>query len=168
MIRRRLVVGIQNLKLSEQLQMAQTWLWKRQKANTSMWSCSRAPDNPSASWKFRQTTSSWTNPSQEKTQSSTCYIVIHQHNSRAAHAFNKSLARESTCYKCKRKGHYSSQCFSKTVLEVTAGQPEEDIDVTYLSVIVSEKDSCWTVNIEINGKPMIFKSDTGTEVTAIT
>ena len=46
--------------------------------------------------------------------------------------------------------------FQKTMLEVTAGQPEEDIDVTYLSAIVSEKDSCWTVNIEINGKPMKF------------
>ena len=54
------------------------------------------------------------------------------------------------------------------MLEVTAGQPEEDIDVTYLSAIVSEKDSCWTVNIEINGNPMIFKLDTGAEVTAIT
>ena len=55
-----------------------------------------------------------------------------------------------------------------TVLEVTAEQPEEDIDVNYLSTIVFGKDSCWTVNIEINGKPMIFKLDTGAEVTAIT
>ena len=39
--------------------------------------------------------------------------------------------------------------------------------MTHLSAIVSEKDSCWTVNIEINGKPMIFKKDTGVEVTAI-
>ena len=43
-----------------------------------------------------------------------------------------------------------ASAFKKTVLEVTIGQPEEDIDVTYLSAIVSEKDSCWTVNIEIN------------------
>ena len=82
------------------------------------------------------------------------------------HALNKCPAREYTCHKCKRKGHYSSQCLSKTVLEVTAEQPKEDIDVTYLSAIVSEKDSCWTINIEINGKPMIFKLDTGAEVTA--
>ena len=40
--------------------------------------------------------------------------------------------------------------------------------MTYLSAIVSENDSCWTVNIEINGQHMTFKLDTGAEVTAIT
>ena len=68
----------------------------------------------------------------------------------------------------RRKATTIASVFQKTVLEVTAGQSEEDIDVTYLSAIVSEKDSCWTINIEINGKPMIFKLDTGAEVTAIT
>ena len=70
--------------------------------------------------------------------------------------------------KCKRKGHYSSQCFSKSVLEVTANQLEEDLDVTYLSAIVPENDSSCTVNIENNGQHMTFKLDTGAEVTAIT
>ena len=40
--------------------------------------------------------------------------------------------------------------------------------MTYLSAIVSENDSCWTVNIEINGQHMTFKLDTRVEVTAIT
>ena len=38
----------------------------------------------------------------------------------------------------------------------------------YLSAIVSKNDSCWIVNIEINGQHMTFKLDTGAEVTAIT
>ena len=71
------------------------------------------------------------------------------------HALNKCPARDSICHKCKRKGHYSSQCFSKTVNDVTTEQLEETLDVTYLSAIVSEKDSCWTVNIEINSQPVI-------------
>ena len=40
--------------------------------------------------------------------------------------------------------------------------------LTNLSAIVSENDSCWTVNIEINDQSVIFKLDTGAEVTAIT
>ena len=70
-----------------------------------------------------------------------------------SHALNKCPARDSICHKCKRKGHYSSQCFSKAaaVNDVTTEQLEETLDVTYLSAIVSEKDFCWTVNIEING-----------------
>ena len=84
------------------------------------------------------------------------------------HALNKCPARDSICHKCKRKSHYSSQCFSKTVNDVTTEQLEETVDVTYLSAIVSEKDSCWTVNTEINGQPVIFKLHTEAEVKAIT
>ena len=91
-----------------------------------------------------------------------------KHCENKPHPLNKYPAKESTCHKCKRKGHYSSKCFSKSVLEVTTNRQEENLDVTYLSAIVFENDSCWTVNIEINVQHMTFKLDTGAEVTAIT
>ena len=67
------------------------------------------------------------------------------------HSLNKCSAKKSTCPKRKQKGQYSNHRFSKSVLEVTEEQLEEDLGVTYLSAIVSENDSCWTFNIEING-----------------
>ena len=82
------------------------------------------------------------------------------------HPLNKCPAKESTCHKCKQTGHYSNQRFSKSVLEVTANQLEENLHMIYLSTIVSGNDSCWTVNIEINGQHMTLKLDTGGEVTA--
>lgn len=53
-------------------------------------------------------------------------------------------------------------------MEQTDNLLAEDLNVTYLSATMSENYSCWTVNIEINDKPVIFKLDTGVEVTAIT
>jgi len=47
------------------------------------------------------------------------------------HSHNKCPAKEETYHKCQRKGHYSSQYFSKTVHEVieqTDNQLVEDLD----------------------------------------
>jgi len=45
-------------------------------------------------------------------------------------------------------GHYSSQCFSKTVCEVTEQMEEEELDMSYLSTIGSMNDSSWNVKIK--------------------
>ena len=39
------------------------------------------------------------------------------------------------------------------IMEQTDNQLAEDLDVTYLSAIVSGNYSCWTVDIEINDLP---------------
>ena len=47
-------------------------------------------------------------------------------------------------------------------------EPDEDLDVIYLDAIESGKGSTWNVTIDINGQPVMFKLDTGAEVTAVT
>ena len=39
---------------------------------------------------------------------------------KAPHARHLCPAKDAECYTCKRKGHYSSQCFSKTVADVSS------------------------------------------------
>ena len=47
-------------------------------------------------------------------------------------------------------------------------EPEEGLDVIYLDAIESGKSSTWNATIDINGQPVMFKLDTGAEVTAVT
>ena len=69
--------------------------------------------------------------------------------------------------------HFSSQCLTSTVKEVTtpasvASSHNEDLDMAFLSAVVSSDDTYWTADIKVNGELMKFKVDTGAEVTAVT
>ena len=82
-------------------------------------------------------------------------------------------AKDAECYKCKKKGHFSSQCLTTTVKEVTSSTEirspnEEDLDLAFLSAVVSTDETSWIANIRVNGETMKFKVDTGAEVTAVT
>ena len=82
--------------------------------------------------------------------------------------FTANAQPKIQCHECKRKGHYSSQCFSKTVNEITEQMEAEDLDVSYLSTIGTDNDSSWNATIQINGQSVVFKLESGAEVTAIT
>ena len=46
-------------------------------------------------------------------------------------------AKDSTCYKCGKRGHFGTVCLSKTVAPVSEILPEtEPIETLYLSVIM--------------------------------
>jgi len=93
----------------------------------------------------------------------------------------KCPARDAICHRCRRKGHYESQCFSKTVSAVTSEDSptedsfEDDITLTtqqpqstrYLDCIATTQQKTWTATILVGGKPTLFKLDTGAEVTAV-
>ena len=164
MIRDRLVIGIQDSRLSERLQMdPELTLEKAKKLirqseavheHQVILQQTGNADKSATVEQIRHKASRRANHPQARNtqnqQQSKCKRCGNK-----PHTLHKCPARDSTCHKCKKKGHYSSQCFSKTVNDVTTEQLEENLDVTYLSAIVSEKDSCWTVNIKINGKPEI-------------
>ena len=49
------------------------------------------------------------------------------------HPWYTCPAKESVCHKCKRRGHYGSQCLSKTVAEL---QPDEsNLDSAFLDTL---------------------------------
>ena len=66
------------------------------------------------------------------------------------------------CHKCKKKGHFSSVCQSKSV-----GTVEEVPDTCYLNTVYIIGEKSWTSHVKINGQTKPFKLDTGAEVTAI-
>ena len=83
-------------------------------------------------------------------------------------------ASDATCHRCKKKGHFSSQCFSKSakVSSVQASQAQAvestALDEAYLGTVVADTQKAWTARVQVGDKDLLFKLDTGAEVTAIT
>ena len=78
------------------------------------------------------------------------------------HPKEKCPARDASCHRCHRKGHYSSQCLSKLISEL-----EGSLDTAFLNSLSDQTETSWQVKIALEGKEMTFKLDTGAEVTAI-
>jgi len=77
---------------------------------------------------------------------------------------DKCAAKGATCFKCNRKGQFSSQCLSKTV---AATSDQLNLDTAFLGVLDSGNTSSWTVKLQLQGTETQFKMDTGAEVMAI-
>ena len=79
-------------------------------------------------------------------------------------------AREATCIRCNRKGHYSAQCQSSTIAELTAQVNQTEVqyqETAYLDTIEVTDRNMWEVKINIEDKSVRFKVDTGAEVTVL-
>ena len=82
------------------------------------------------------------------------------------HKGQKCLASTATCHKCNRRGHFSAKCFSKTVALVTSTE-EGGLETAFLNVMSSQQGTPWISSIQLEGKTVRFKLDTGADVTAI-
>ena len=58
-----------------------------------------------------------------------------------------SRSREAICQKCKRKGHYGTQCLSKTVAEVT--EVSSYMEENFLDTVASEQENTWQTTINL-------------------
>ena len=87
-------------------------------------------------------------------------------------------AKDATCFKCNRKGHFGRQCLSKTVAEVTSvmqglstGNDSSDdeslLDTAYLNTITGSMAAMWPATVKVNSQQVTLKVDTGAEVTAM-
>ena len=82
----------------------------------------------------------------------------------SSHAHDKCHAKEATCHRCNKKGHYRSQCFTKQVSELTS---ESILETAFLNTLATEPTSAWFASVKLNEQEINFKLDTGAEVTAI-
>ena len=73
-------------------------------------------------------------------------------------------ARQATCSKCNRQGHFGTQCFSKTVAAIDSGSYDE----AYVFPVNISNGTTWSAKISVLGKELSFKQDTGADVTVIT
>ena len=76
------------------------------------------------------------------------------------------LQRTLGGHKCHKWGHYSAKCFSKSVMAIHE-PPESVDDFAFLNTVGSDHGAPWTYTIRINGQDVLFKVDTGAEVTFI-
>ena len=85
------------------------------------------------------------------------------------HARHLCPAKDAECYTCKCKGHFSMQCFSKSVTEVSfITEPgDEYYDTAFLNTIGAGHATSWNSTVAINRRETQFKLDAGAEVTVI-
>ena len=181
MIRDRIVVGIRDRALSEKLQMdpdltlekAKTQVRQREAVHEQE-QILKQPVETSVAAVHHKTTYKG-NPSHGRkpqyskkpaaptpTKCTRC--------GREAHKRQQCPARDATCHKCNKKGHFGSQCFSKIgkrVGDITSAD-QGGQDFVYLSTLGGHSSECLCIPISINGIVVDFKVDTGAEVTAIT
>ena len=134
MIRDRLVVGIRDKVLSERLQLdpeltlekAKTMLRQKEAVHSQQQVLQEAQSGSlnlehgamdvlrSQETRTKPLSATFTKPKQTPRQCIKC--------GKGQHPWYLCPAKDSVCHKCKRKGHFSSQCLSKTVAKV---QPDE-------------------------------------------
>ena len=177
MIRDRLVVGIRNKILSERLQLdpeltlekAKTMLRQKEAVHSQQQVLQEAQSGSlnlehgamdvlrSQETRTKPLSATFTKPKQTPRQCIKC--------GKGQHPWYLCPAKDSVCHKCKRKGHFSSQCLSKTVAEV---QPDESyVDTAFLDTLSHNSSETWRVKLRLCGQMLEFKIDTGAEVTAI-
>ena len=95
---------------------------------------------------------------------------------KSSHLRQSCPVKDVLCYHCNRKGHYSSQCLSNTVAPQTRGvhelssqsdHCEVETPDRYLHTVEDNKKNMWAITIQMQGKLIVVKVDTGAEVTAI-
>ena len=83
------------------------------------------------------------------------------------HSKQQCPAKDSTCKKCYKKGHYTSYCFSKDVSLLSEDNNTESKEDAFLGSLESHGDTQWHATVSLNQKNVKFKLDTGAEVSAI-
>ena len=179
LIRDRLVVGIKDAALSECLQIdADLTLDRAMKAvrqreaiqeqQTVLNNAEASTDMPDkldsvgSKMKFKHPPRKSTSKSEFKSCS---------RFGKAYHSRDKCPAKDVACHKCQKKGHFSSQCFSKrsaakhsvdiSSLNATHSSDEK---ITFLDTVQTGSDTAWNITAQLNQHQVPFKLDVNTEV----
>ena len=76
------------------------------------------------------------------------------------HNRNNCPARDATCHKCSKKGHYASVCKSRS----TVGEVE---DYGFLGEVNSNDSETWIINLKVKDTDIQFKIDTGADLSVV-
>ena len=177
LIRDRIVVGIKDSELSEKLQMEATLTLEQ--AVTSARQSEAVKKQQKVVRGDQETPSTSVDRlitrkkpyggqfknSQHKQQSCTrCGIS-------PSHSRQNCPAREATCHKCNGKGHYKRCCRTKRVRGIEERQSASDSETAEFMGSVTadaiESNHPWNVSLCLDGRELIFKIDTGADVTVI-
>ncbi|XP_025757966.1 uncharacterized protein K02A2.6-like [Oreochromis niloticus] len=184
LIRDRIVVGIKDKRLSEQLQMdseltlakaiekvRQSEMVKKQQS--ILHSSAAVEKTLNMDTTRTNTTCGKTQTWQKKEQK-----PIKQSEKECGRCGRKKKlswkecpAKEVQCRKCQKKGHFAVVCRSSeaaALREVTEKQKDTDSeDCVFLGEIETERSQPWVQKVKLNGENVYFKLDTGADVTSI-
>ena len=79
-------------------------------------------------------------------------------------------ARNATCNKCGKLGHFQAVCRSSTRVKEVFSDNSEVLDAVYIHDLANHRagrNDSWLVTLQLNGQPVTFKMDTGADVTVI-
>uniref|UniRef100_A0A3P8TBN5 ribonuclease H n=1 Tax=Amphiprion percula TaxID=161767 RepID=A0A3P8TBN5_AMPPE len=186
LIRDRIVVGIKDKRLSEQLQMdSELTLPKaiqKVRQSETVKKQQTILHSSSAEDKTLNMDSVRTNMKKGKTQtwqqSKKGQKPVKQFEKECGrcgrknkHSWKECPAREVQCRKCQKKGHFAVVCRSSEAAglkEVTENQDDTDSEeCVFLGEIGTERSQPWTEKVTLNGTKVEFKLDTGADVTSI-
>ena len=173
MIRDRIVVGIRDKALSEQMQLdpkltletAKT-LTRLREAVHEQQQILRGSTKKVLVENIRQPSNGGArNHSQPRT--GTQESLKCSHCGKAPHPRQSCQAKDAVCHKCQRKGHYSAQCFSKMAVKKVT-QTDTVYGTSYLTAVTTNPaQTTWRVQVKIDGILVRFKLETGAEVAVI-
>ena len=181
MIRDRIVVGIRDSQLSEKLQMdpnltlekavAQSRLAESVRKQQAIIRCGQSqpqPANIDAVSPGRQQQQPAIRKSTQLTQGtqSKCPNC----GKGFPHDRRNFPARNVTCNKCGKLGHFQAVCRSSTRVKEVISDNSEILDAVYIHDLANHRagrnDSC-LVTLQLNGQPVTLKMYTGADVTVI-
>ena len=157
MIRDRIVVGIQDRKLSEKLQLDPTLTLE--KAITTVRQVEAVKKQQPVIRKER-TDDETISPIQavrntsNREQTPTCQWCGRS----PVHDRRKCPARSVTCHRCNKKGHFQAVCrATPRARPVHLDPPQEDDQESFLGRVTNHNNpTAWTVTLQLNGSPYTF------------
>ncbi|UYV84695.1 hypothetical protein LAZ67_X003121 [Cordylochernes scorpioides] len=179
MIRDRIVVGVENLQLSEKLQLepnltleraiqaaCQTECVKQQQTSLRSTTTQDANVDQLPPRRFNSTLGKkdaskknkfqkWSKP--EKSVFIRCVAS-------KFHPYKDCPAKEVKCHKCKKVGHLGKVCYIKIVGRVTQGDDYHFVDNIYEN---GQNSNYWEVYVKVDKIKIFFKMDTGADVIII-
>ena len=189
MIRDRLVVGIRDKAMSEHLQMeSKLTLDKAIKLIRQREAVQQQQDILKGSNETLETINARSKVksriqrrlvpfSQQVTRQPVQKAKLCRRCGKSSHPRQSCPAKDATCFRCNRKGHYGSQCLSKTVAEIADSLQKLTVnnssdgdlysDTVYLNAVNRSNEKQWCVQIQVEKDPVTFKVDSGAEVTAM-
>ena len=75
-------------------------------------------------------------------------------------------AKDATCKKCHKKGHFQAVCWSKVTNSAVA-EIEQEEDAFIGPISSTDLSEPWTATLTLNKRPLKFKINTGADVTAL-